>query len=302
MGTVADLALLALGRIARVAPVVDVPQGRRIELPGRGHTFLIDTGPVAAPKGRQAPTLMLLHALACTSLLTWYPSISVLSQRYRLVMFDQRWHGQGIYSDRFSLEDCADDTVAVADQLGLDQFVPVGYSMGSLVAQLAWRRHADRIAGAVLCAATSRFATSSRGPVPLRILGDQATRAAARRAIFARPTLAWQPGVDDNKWALGQFRSTAAPRMTAAAAEIGRFDSSRWINAMDVPTAVVVTTRDRLIAPARQRWLARQIAGATVYEVDGGHASCVMRADKFTPALQAACASVSARAAARAQH
>jgi len=70
---------------------------------------------------------------------------------------------------------------------------------------------------------------------------------------------------------------------------------------MDVPAAVVVTARDRLIPAERQRLLARSLPDATVYEVDSGHAGCVLAATRFTPALLAACASVAVRSAARAR-
>ncbi|MDP9092309.1 MAG: alpha/beta hydrolase [Actinomycetota bacterium] len=298
MGRIADLALLAAGRVAGVAPCVDLPEGSMVELPGRGRTYLVDTGPVGSSGGRNRPTLILLHALACTGLLTWYPAICALRQRYRVVAFDQRWHGQGILSDRFSLDDCADDTAAVADLLGIDRFVAVGYSMGSLVAQLVWHRHPRRLAGAVLCASTTRFVNSAREPVALRAIGIRTQLAANRQLSPSRPATAWSPGVGANQWVLGQFRSTTQRRIAAAGAVISQFDSSSWIAGMAVPTAVVVTAKDRLIPPHRQRLLARQIPEATIYELDAGHASCVLRADRFTPAVQAACASVSARAVA----
>ena len=104
---------------------------------------------------------------------------------------------------------------------------------------------------------------------------------------------------DHNRWAMRQLRLTPASAISGAAAVVSRFDSSAWIGEMDIPAAVVVTTKDRVITPDRQRWLARQIKDATVYEADAGHASVVMRADKFIPALQAACASVSARISAQ---
>lgn len=295
---VADLALTASGRLAQVAPCDDVPSGRVVELPGRGTTYLTDTG---APPGAgvQAPTVLLLHALGCTGLLTWYPSIAALRSRYRLVTFDQRWHGQGIQSPRFTLADCADDVAAVADLLGLDRVLVAGYSMGSLVAQLAWRRHPDRLLGAVLCASTTRFVDSARDPRVLRLVAERTARAAAGR-LSGRAAMPWTPGADLNRWAMSQFRSTTGRRMTAATAEISMFDSTSWIGEMDVPTAVVVTARDRLIAPDRQRRLVRSLPDATSYEVEAGHAACVLGAHRFTPALLAACASVSVRSADRA--
>src|SRR5690349_7767709 len=107
-------------------PVPELPPGRMVELPGRGRTYVTDTG-------GDGPVVVLLHALACTGLLTWYPCLAELRRRYRVVLFDQRWHGQGIRSPQFVLDDCADDVVAVADALGAERFTCAGYSLGSLV-------------------------------------------------------------------------------------------------------------------------------------------------------------------------
>lgn len=300
MGRIAELGWLATRRVVSVAPARDVPEGRVLALPGRGTTYVVDTGPPESANGKAPQTLVLLHALACTGLLTWYPHISALRQRYRVVTFDQRWHGQGIRSRRFTLEDCADDAAAVADELGIDRFMLAGYSMGSLVTQVAWRRHPDRVSGAVMCASTASFIIGNKDPVAARAVRDRVARAARARLRPPRPV---DPLLvdfrDDNRWAIDQFRRTSYAEITGAATVLSRFDSTSWIGEMDIPAAVVVTARDRAIPPSRQRWLARQIPGATVYDVDGGHAACVMRADRFRPALLAACASVSGRIAAR---
>src|SRR5262245_8501907 len=120
MSRVTEAGWQLTGRIVSVAPVpADLPTPALVHLPGRGRTAVVDTGaPPSSDGSAERPTLILLHALACTGLLTWYPSLGALSQRYRVITFDQRWHGQGIRSPHFTLEDCADDAVAVADALG----------------------------------------------------------------------------------------------------------------------------------------------------------------------------------------
>jgi pimeloyl-ACP methyl ester carboxylesterase len=55
------------------------------------------------------------------------------------------------------LEDAVDDVIATADALGVDRFIPVGYSLGGPIAQLLWRRHPDRVAGIVMCATSASF-------------------------------------------------------------------------------------------------------------------------------------------------
>jgi pimeloyl-ACP methyl ester carboxylesterase len=296
----ADLGWDLTGRFVHVPPMADLPDGRIVDLPGRGRTFVADTG---APAGREdAPPLILLHALGCTGLLTWYPSLPALSARYRVITLDQRWHGRGIRSPHFRLEDCADDAVALADALGIDKFVAVGYSMGSLVAQLVALRRPDRLAGLVLGASTMRLARGRADPLALRVLALR-IRTMAERRLRGGPFGPPPDGqADPNRWALAQFRSTSPTEIAGATAVLARFDSSRWAARISTPTGVVVTTRDHAVPAVHQRALVRTLQHATAFEIESGHAAVVLDAAKFTPALLAACASVSLHSTGSAQH
>src|SRR3954447_10116144 len=279
-----------------VAPVGRLPPGRIVELPGRGSTFVVDSGPVA-----DAPTFMLLHGLACTGLMMWYPTLEMMRGFGRVVVFDQRWHGQGISSPRFLLEDCADDVAALADVLGVDTFVPVGYSMGSLVAQLVWRRHGERLDGLVLGAA----ATGGWNGVTWERLGA-GVFAALVEAFSPRPGLPAAAASNcesyvrhDLQWVLDQVRSTSPGGIARAVAEVTRFDSTSWVGRIDAPTSVLIPLRDRMVPPRHQFWLADQIPEAQVVTVDAGHACCTLQCDKFVAALRESVDSVRRRIAAR---
>ncbi len=271
-----------------------LPPGGPIDLPGRGTTFYRD---VAGPPG--APTLLLLHGWTATADLNWHPAYGPLSEHFRVVAMDQRGHGQGLRTPRrFRLADCADDAVALADQLGIDQVVPVGYSMGGLVAQLAWHRHPDRVEGLVLGATARNFRGSRAAVGWFSALG--AVAAAARfvppgvRTNAAHRVFDRRPGITD--WARDQFRA-GDPRMILEAGQaIGSFSSHEWIGEVDVPTAVVLTTMDSVVPPARQQKLAAAIPGARVDPVAIDHGGCVMEAETFVPVLVAACRDVAARA------
>ncbi|WP_232680210.1 alpha/beta fold hydrolase [Nocardioides sp. R-C-SC26] len=279
-------------------PFTRIPSGRLVELPGRGTTYVTDTpGPSA-----QSPTIVLLHALGCTGLLTWFPAIAPLSRRFRVVTLDQRWHGQGISSPEFSLYDCADDVAALADVLGLDDVVVAGYSMGGVVAQRVWRQHSDLVSGLILCSTTDRFQLAPYERVFFTAMGAgmAGLRGVSRSATVARATrsaaeaIAMAP-TDMETWALREFRSTSPWAIGQALAALGRHHSRPWLHRIDVPTAVVVTTRDRVIPPSRQVGLARAIRGATMHEVDAGHAACVLQSESFVPALLEAATTVAAR-------
>lgn len=268
-----------------VVPDVDLPEGRWLDLPGRGRTWLTDV-PGPTP---DAPAVILLHAVGCTGLLTWFPVVRDLALKYRVVVFDQRWHGRGIVSEHFSVRDCADDVAAVADALDLDSPLVAGYSMGSIVAQRCWRQHPDRFGGLVLAATTDHFRTTGRERVfhQSMELGMGALRTLSRSkalTVAARATteVLLDPS-DTHQWALQEWRSTSSWAVAQAVASLGRHHSTPWLSSIDIPTAVVVTTKDRVLSPERQRAIAASIPGATVHEARCGHAGCVLQADTFVP-------------------
>lgn len=274
-----------------------LPPGRLLDLPGRGTTFVRETGPAGGPP------LLLLHGLTASSDLNWFATFGPLSRRYRVVAMDQRGHGRGIRlrGRSFRLEDCADDTVALADALGIDRFVPVGYSMGGATAQLVAQRFPDRVSGLVLCATSASF--SSTRPESRLAFGALAGMSAAVRftpVIVRRQVAATflRGRAEDGaiaRWARAELLRNDPAAVLQAAVALGRFRSREWLAELDVPTAVVATTRDRLVAPTRQFRLADAIRGATVHPVAGDHGVCVYAPRLFVPALLDACASVTTR-------
>jgi 3-oxoadipate enol-lactonase len=278
-------------------PVASVPEGRMLDLPGRGRTFVIDV-PGPSPS---APTVVLLHALGCTAYLSWVASIPELSKHYRVVAFDQRWHGRGIRSPKFRFADCADDVVSVLDALGVDQAVIAGYSMGGAVAQLVWLRHRPRVSGLVLCSCARNFRGKPRERLffmlmtaALHPLSGYAL-AHVDRLAQTLPELPSVDATDATAWGRAEFRSTSAWSIPEAIAELGRFNSAPWVEEVDVPTAVVLTARDRTIPVRRQRRLADAIDGAQVYVTPGGHASLFLDAPRWVPIFLSAVHDVTSR-------
>ena len=275
---------------------VELPDGQWLDLPRRGRTWLTDV-PGPTP---DAPAIVLLHAVGCTGQLTWYPSIPRLAERYRVITFDQRWHGRGITSERFLVSDCADDVAAVVEELGLDRPIIAGYSMGSVVAQRVWRQHPESVGGLILAATTDHFRTT--GSEALFHAGMEVgiglTSVLSRSHVVRRAAAAAVGDADTSdagRWAFDQWRSTSPWAIGHAVASLGRHHSTPWLPRIDVPTAVIVTTRDRVIPPDRQYDFAARIPGATAHEAACGHAGCVLEPDVFVPALLEAVNSTMAR-------
>lgn len=271
------------------------PLTRLVDLPGRGTTRVWEC---PGPSG--AKTLMLIHGAVFTAELNWGKIFAQLAPQFRVVAADLRGHGDGIrLRSRFRLEDCADDVAALADVLDIRSFIAVGYSMGGMVAQLLYRRYASLLSGLVLC---------STAP---NVRGSPAEQLAVLSVPAVAAALQWNPilhlvgaeafgtmllgHVDDPEtasWARAQLRRTTLATAISAIHAVCEFTSDSWISQVDVPTAVVVTARDRIVPPDRQLKLARAVPNASVHKVDADHGACVNAPEMFGPALLEACRSV----------
>ena len=83
-------------------------------------------------------------------------------------------------------------------------------------------------------------------------------------------------------------------KLFEAGQALGSYNARRWIGAVDVPTAVLVTRRDRAVPPREQLRLAAAIPGATCHELEDGHVACARR--PFGAALRRAVDDVVGRA------
>src|SRR6478736_3915034 len=250
--------------------------------------------PAAAP-------IMLLHGVGITADLNWSPAYADLCQRFRVVAPDLPGHGRGIRPwPTFTLEKCADHMVALADSLVIDKFIACGYSMGSLVAQLIWRRHPDRVSALVLGATSRNFL----GSPTERLISSlsPAFTLAARANPFLRSLHADVFGTgylnnidaESRKYVRTEMSLTSMSTVAAALVAVAEFTSHTWIGDVDIPVSVLVTTRDSVVPPGRQMKLADAIPHATVVTVEGDHGVFVESPTLFAQKILEACQAVKA--------
>ena len=277
-----------------------LPPGRKIELPGRGRTFVRE---LPGPPG--APVIVLLHGWTATASLNWFPAFAPLAEHFRVIALDHRGHGRGLHGDGpFRLEDCADDVAALLDELGVERCIAVGYSMGGTIAQLLWRRRPDLVDALVLCATSATFNCTLRDRMLFTMAAGGRVVAGA---VPVRPISAvaltvyrgWQNLRGDAWWGMEEVARHDWTQIIEAGREIGRFDSRSWLAETAVPTAVIATDHDDLVPHRRQLALAAAIPGATLRVVDGGHTVCTTAPERFVPMLVEACLEVAQRVATR---
>ncbi|HEX6384941.1 MAG TPA: alpha/beta hydrolase [Anaerolineae bacterium] len=83
------------------------------------------------------------------------PQVSALLPEYRVLTWDVRGHGQSRpLQEDFTLVDCADDLVAILDDVGVQQAVLAGQSMGGYINQYTYLRYPERVQAMIIIGAT----------------------------------------------------------------------------------------------------------------------------------------------------
>ena len=258
---------------APAAPVPPaLPPGRVMNLPGRGEVFVRDSGGTPA-----SPAVLLLHGWTASADINFFAAYASLAESYRVIGLDQRGHGRGLLTmEPFSLEDCADDAAALLEQLGVGRVIVVGYSMGGPVGMLLARRHPEQVAALVMQATALEWRHTARERGVWRLLpvfdlglrfgfGAGFFEGVIRRAVEEDPELdSYRP------WLAAEFQRATARDLVAAGRALSRYDSRPWAGKLDIPAAVLITTRDRLVRLAKQRELA-EVLRADVLEIDADH-------------------------------
>ena len=99
--------------------------GRGVPVIGPRHLTLPRGASMAYRDSRRFPAaapVMLLHGVGMTADLNWGAAYADLCRHFRVVAPDLPGHGRGIRPwPTFSIEECADHIVALADSLGIEQ-------------------------------------------------------------------------------------------------------------------------------------------------------------------------------------
>jgi 3-oxoadipate enol-lactonase len=283
-------------KVVPAAPVPPtwLPLGRVVPVSGHGEMFVRTHRPSGAPDG--SPTLLLLHGWTASADLQWSTVYREIGERHAFVAVDHRGHGRGIRSEeRFTLEAAADDAAALVRHLGVGPVVAVGYSMGGPIALHLALRHPDLVAGLVLEATAMEWRATRRERWTWQFL--RAARPVLRPPRQRRLTRQWMEAMTEPEspellgllpWLAAEMRRTDTDDVIDAGWALSRYDvRSRVPSLRHLPSRVVVTTGDGLVAPAKQRALAAAL-DADVVELAGDHLVFWQQARAFATVTVAA--------------
>jgi len=236
--------------------------------------------PGAAPG---APAVVLPHCWGCSHEI-WLPVARRLQRDgHRVVLYDQRGHGASTRGTApLAVDTLGHDLATVLDALDVHDAVLAGHSMGGMtVMSLATHRpelfhRRARATVLVATAATSVGTRSWQATQASRALMASALTTRALRApsghVFVRSVFGIDPVREHLELTRQLFAACDGGVRGDLWASFASMDLRRGIASMQVPTTVMVGSRDTLTVPSKAEQIAATVPGARLVTLrDRGH-------------------------------
>ncbi len=237
--------------------------------------------------GREgAPWLVLSHSLACTVRM-WDPQLAAFKERYRMLAYDMRGHGQtSAPGGAYTLDMLADDVFGLAKSLKIEKAFYCGLSIGGMIGQTIAIRGAGPFERMVLAD------TAHTQPPEALKQWEERIRIAESKGMAAL--------VDSTieRWFTPAFRSSPAAKtiagLIAATPVAGYVGCGRAIMGLnttarlkDIKVPVLAITGNEDGAAPGTRYIGENVPGAKFVGIpQASHIANVEQAEAFNRALR----------------
>ncbi|MBM3221337.1 MAG: 3-oxoadipate enol-lactonase [Candidatus Rokubacteria bacterium] len=236
-----------------------------------------------------APVVTMSHSLA-TDLSMWDPTVPVLTGRFRVLRYETRGHGKTeAPTGAYTLDQLADDALALLKSLGIDRTHWVGLSMGGMIGQTLALKAPDAFLSLSLCD------TSSRIPADAKPLWQERIKTAETQGMepLVEPTLQrWftEPFRKSRKEVVDRvatmIRTTPAAGYAGCCHAIAALDLTDRIGAIKIPTIAIVGEDDPGTPVAAHKVIQEKIAGCRLEILkSAAHLSNMEQPEAFNKAL-----------------
>jgi len=219
---------------------------------------------------KDGPAVIFANSLG-TDLRLWDKVLPLMPPSLRLIRYDKRGHGLSATGGGETLQDHADDAVAIIEALAQGPVTFVGLSIGGLIAQTVAHQRPDLVRALVLSNTAARLGTAESW--------------AARIAAIEAGGLASIADAVMERWFAPAFRATAecalwremfsrSPKdgYIAACRALGAADQTAATATLRLPALVIAGDQDGASPPDLVRATAGLIPGAAFHLIPGaGH-------------------------------
>jgi len=220
--------------------------------------------------GEGFPLIMIMGLTGNTN--WWDPRwIETLSEKFKIIAFDNRGAGRTDISDReYSIKLFADDTAGLMDALGISRANVLGLSMGGMIAQELVLNYPEKVKKLVLCATHCGGAKSVQASEEVLgiLTADKRGMSAEEVARMTIPLLFTEdfikntPGVEElviEQITKNPISNEAFMRQMSA---IMNFDAYDRLSQIKTPTLILHGRQDILVPPENGSILEKAIPGS----------------------------------------
>jgi len=237
---------------------------------------------------RTAPALVLSNSLG-TDLSMWDPQIPDLAQRFHVIRYDTRGHGESaVTPGPYTIEQLARDVLGLMDALGVERAHFCGLSLGGMTGMWLGAKQGYRIDRLVLSNTSARIPNAAAYDTRIenvRASGMSAVAPAVIERWFTPHFIASHPA--DVARTRGMLERCPAAGYIAACCAVRDMDQREDVKSITRPTLVIAGTHDVPTPPSEARFLVDAVAGARYIELPASHLSNIEAAPLFTAALMA---------------
>ncbi|MCW2779927.1 MAG: alpha/beta hydrolase fold protein [Marmoricola sp.] len=241
---------------------------------------------VFGPEG--APTIVLSHGITNDNT-AWQYQIEALSDRFRVVAYDQRGHGQSAPAarERLSVEALAEDVQAILEKCvpAGERVVLAGHSMGG-ISIMSWaQRHSGEVELRV--AAVLLLNTAANGILDhIALVGIPRPAHGVARAVVRQRLLAVIRGsstrplrylvfgdvarTEDLAHLRRMIRQCPPQTLHGFIQSLTRMELLGGLSALTVPVVVYAGQRDRLLPPVHSRRIAKRLPKLETFVIRPG--------------------------------
>lgn len=234
-----------------------------------------------------APVVVLSNSLGSTHRM-WDAQRDVLEERFRLLRYDTRGHGASpVPSGPYSIDDLADDLVALLDRFGIDSAHLVGLSLGGMTAMRVAIRNPERVDRVVLLCTAAYFPPASSWVQRAATVRDGGSGAVADGVLSRWFTPDYLAGQRDQVAAWrNMIAGTPAEGYAGCCEAIAAMDQRGDLSAIKAPTLAIAGADDPATPPERLAEIVDAVPDGRLLVVD--HAAHLANAEQpaiITPAI-----------------